>query len=914
VQICDPFPVPLLEKQIRINHSPRKETTMQRRHVVVAAAILNLLTCLAAFGQPFRPLPVRPARPVIVAPPGNGDVVIYEQKNFTGRSETLTSGDHRLTDWKPASIKVPAGLIAYLYESADSVGGYGISVDLMEDHRDLSEFGLNGKMSFISVVPSTRQGFFWARNSMHNGQFVAGHWERNRAGGNLVNTVAAISPPLPPHAPTGPTVTHSQVILYEDVNFGGRSKELGIGQYRLDDFNDIASSIKIPEGLGVFIYENFDDEGGFGGWIDLVADLADLGRACLNDKVSYIKVFSTVNNGFVWMPSSMQNNTFVAGHWERKRVNPAPPGPIICGQEIIRPNSQPHSEESDVGYGPLWISLGDYTPIWMLDSLVNFDANDVKVVDSNANIDWICPQHRSVGEQSALPWPKKSYRALEGIVKSSGVAYMDFPTSHYTRDFDFKVVPDPAYHYLFGDHVTGPGLNGFFYLRADSQDDIEVEWESGLGQNNVLDGVENPATPFNRYGNSFGFFSAGHVAKDEIWNWPADGDHVHVEGLWIWERAHQPVHTEIHPAHFVAVQRKLPVSLILDANNNPIIRNQPDDKYIATRVDVFASADGNPMFNTKGLNPGFNQIVEMKRKDYSFVIKHPFSKVIRTRDVMHSAVLQCKFIKQKGDNFPAGADPIVDVISDNEVRVTIPWQSKNVANTAVLARTFLVYWADVTAVSASTTKVLETEKPKLYKVDLIKVNLIQKKDQENDKDRYGDFRIYCNVGNTWIFLNEFTDGTDGINILSTGLGNSENTSSFNIRKSFNVYLPVDRLLSNYAHSFYDHLQIKAQGYEADAIDIMMGHIIYEYSRDKDVVSKFFGEHLRYMDSHGGADDEIGNIDTLHDYNYSNGIGTGLRTIHAWESHPNETSKNVFDLVVRITEIPYSATTDITRLP
>ena len=282
-----------------------------------------------------------------------------------------------------------------------------------------------------------------------------------------------------------------------------------------------------------------------------------------------------------------------------------------------------------------------------------------------------------MGEKSALPFPKKSYRALEGIVKSSGVAYMDFPTSHYTHDFDFKVIPDPAYHYLFGDHITGPGgPNGLGHTRADSQEDIEVEWESGLGQDNVLDGVENRATPFNRYGNSFGFFSAGHSSKDEIWNWPADGDHVHVEGIWIWERAHQPVHTEIHPAHFVAVQRKQPVSFILDGSNNPVIRNQPDDKYIATRVDVFASADGSPMFNTKGLNTGFNQIVDMNRKDYSFVVKHPFSKVVPTPDARHFAALQCKFIKQKGDNFPSGADPIMDMISENKVRVTIPGNQK----------------------------------------------------------------------------------------------------------------------------------------------------------------------------------------------------------------------------------------------
>ncbi len=710
------------------------------------------------------------------------------------------------------------------------------------------------------------------------------------------------------------------VTLYDDVNFGGRSKQLGIGEYRLDAFNDMASSIKIPKGLAVFLFESFDDDGGYGLWADWVADLDNLDKVSLNNKLSYIKVFSSENGGLVWMPASLQNGALIPGHWERQRVNPPPLGSPIAGQSIFHNYGQPHSEDADIGYGALPINLGDYTPWWMRDSWVNFDANDVKIVDAKTDINLICPQHRSVGETAALPLPKKTYVSLEGIVKSSGISYMDFPSSHYTHDFDFTVLPDPSYHYVFGDHITGPGPNGVGWTRADSQNEIEVEWESGLGQDNVIDGVANPATAANRYGNSFGFFSAGHTSKDDLWNWPADGDRVHVEGLWIWERAHQPVHTEIHPAHFVAVQRKDPVSFILDANNTPVIRNQAGDKFLATRVDVFASADGNPMLNTKGLNPAFNQVMDMNRKDYSFVIKHPFSKVTPTPTAMRYAALQCRFIKQKGDNFPAGADPITEVISDSEIRVTIPWKSMAVANTAVFARTFLVYWAEVSnAVSQSTTKVLESEKPKLYKVELQKINLTYLKDNKNDdgevsdKQEYGDFRIYSTIGNTWIFLNEFTDGGDGSNILSTGLGNDKNTSSFNIGKSFNVYLALDKSRSDYLHKFYHHLQIKAEGYEADAIDIMMGHIINEYSREKEVVNKFFGQHLKYLNDQGGADDEIGSINTLvshpFDIDWFNGQGlrTGVQTLPAYEEHQGKAPKHIFDLVVKITEIPFATT-------
>ncbi len=702
------------------------------------------------------------------------------------------------------------------------------------------------------------------------------------------------------------------ITLYEDANFGGRSKDLPVGEYRLDDFNDIASSIRIPSGFAVFIFESFDDEGGFGMWADLATDIPNLNQASLNDKVSFIKVFSAANNGLVWIPAQMINGALVPGHWERQRANPVPfTGYPVAGRILFHDNTQPHSEDADIGYGPLPVNLGDYTPWWLRDSWVNFDADDVKVKDAKTDVNLVCPQHRSVGEPAALALPKKTYRALEGIVRTSGTAGMDFPTSHYTHDFDFNVVPDPAYHYIMGDYITGPGNNGVGYKRADSQKDIEVEWESGLAQDNVLDGVANPATAVTRYGKSFGFFTAGHVNKDLLWNWPANGDHVHVEGLWIWERAHQPVHTEIHPAHFVAVQRKLPVSFIYDASNRPVIRNQGDDKYIATRVDVFASGDGNPQFNNKGLNPSFNQITDMNRKDYSFVITHPFTKVVQNNPT-RSAVLRCVYVKQNGDNFPPNAEPVINFFGDNQVRVTIPWQSRNVPNNAIFARTFLVYWDDVSSVAATgTVKVLDSEKPKLYQVTLVKLNLTEKQNGDN----YGNFRIFCNLGSNWVFLNEFTDGTNGDDILGSGLGKNSNTTSFNINKSFNIYLPATPSRLNNT-IIYENLQMKTTGWVTKGIDILMGHIINEYSRDKDVVNKFFGTHLRYVDQHGGADSPAGSFDKLFnplviDQERNTGPQVLLGEWSEKKDNGSYQNHHVYDLIYTIKEITYSGTVNST---
>ncbi len=194
---------------------------MNRRLVAVAAAGV-LAVSATAFGQP--PRPMRPTRPMVAVPLQPASVVIYERKNFNGRSLPLAAGEHRLTDWRPSSIQVPAGFVAYLYESVDSGGGFGVSVDLLEDHRDLDDLNLAGRVSFITVFPSTRDtNFIWARNSMQNGQFVAGHWERARAGGNPVNTVAVVSPPLPSHAPALPTSITQQGTTWVISTLGPQS-------------------------------------------------------------------------------------------------------------------------------------------------------------------------------------------------------------------------------------------------------------------------------------------------------------------------------------------------------------------------------------------------------------------------------------------------------------------------------------------------------------------------------------------------------------------------------------------------------------------------------------------------------------------------------------------------------------------
>jgi hypothetical protein len=146
------------------------------------------------------------------------------------------------------------------------------------------------------------------------------------------------------------------VTIYEDVNFGGRSETLEIGDHRLfsaADLNDEVSSIKVPAGLVALVYEHADDAGGYGRSVDLLEDHADLATLGLGDTISYVRVFAaetdivtrdhrtgqpaTGTARVVWARGSVVNGQYVPGHWEAPRAQPPPPGPAV-----VSPGPLPH--------------------------------------------------------------------------------------------------------------------------------------------------------------------------------------------------------------------------------------------------------------------------------------------------------------------------------------------------------------------------------------------------------------------------------------------------------------------------------------------------------------------------------------------------------------------------------------------
>ena len=145
-----------------------------------------------------------------------GPVTLFSDRQFAGSSVPLDEGDTRFTaDFNDAasSVRVAPGYCAVLYEHANEYGGYGASVELLEDCPDLSVYDFDNKTSYVRVFRTERDGFVWVRAAIRDGQFVAGYWERPRArvGPTPNSTVAVVAPPIPP--PSAPLAGEGGVVV-----------------------------------------------------------------------------------------------------------------------------------------------------------------------------------------------------------------------------------------------------------------------------------------------------------------------------------------------------------------------------------------------------------------------------------------------------------------------------------------------------------------------------------------------------------------------------------------------------------------------------------------------------------------------------------------------------------------------------
>ncbi|MBZ5637184.1 MAG: hypothetical protein LAO51_00355 [Acidobacteriia bacterium] len=389
-----------------------------------------------------------------------------------------------------------------------------------------------------------------------------------------------------------------------------------------------------------------------------------------------------------------------------------------------------------------------------------------------------------------------------------------------------------------------------------TQDDVEVEWEVGVGADND----SNPCHSANESGNSCGYFSQGHTRRELIWQWPTAGDHVHVEGFWIFDRGHAPASTEIHPPRLVAIQRQLPSMFGPSVSTSNFV--------VATKTDVFASGDGNALNNNRSGAPSFVRRVPMGEKDYTFKITHNVPPPGPT------ARLNAAFVLHDGDTFPA--NPLISQDSETlpngsvhflpSMTVTIPWNSQAAPDTAVFARTFYVWWStgDNTADLTVNHGVQADYHPRIFKVT---PDYVLMDPGANDMLEPGtgqgdmELRVFVEVAGNWLFLNELASDDVG-NILEDGLGDADDHTEDGVvidRRGgglnpwqFTLVLPPG-----------GKFRIHTDGWEADGINEVFGNLIDpNVACDcsfQDQFNNLFGLGT-YLS--GGRDDPIGEVNHL----------------------------------------------------
>ena len=402
----------------------------------------------------------------------------------------------------------------------------------------------------------------------------------------------------------------------------------------------------------------------------------------------------------------------------------------------------------------------------------------------------------------------------------SHVSHEELPFYHYTHDMCVDIVPDQTADgrytnllpYLVTVHSDGS-------LDTALQASLGIEWECGIAAGNK----HNPCFNLNDEGKSCGGCTAGHERADIIWNWPSIGDWMHVEGLYVWDRGHPPANAEIHPARIMAIRRSLPAK---------VKAADGSDKY-ATRMDIYANGDGGAMNNERKDAKPYVRHTKMSSKDYQFSYKVNLSKP------SPAALLIVTIERHKGDTYPL--DEQIEVRDDGTVSVTIPWQSRHIADNAVYARTLYAYWNEGTGTADTIDE---------YKVDLNKIYL-RKLSEMGGK---AEMRLLANVGTDWIFLNDFL-GKKG-KVLTRGLGETFK-KKWELNNQFTVYVPR-------AKTF----RVFMSGWEADGVDYLMGELMDPASpcnrKTKHFLyTRFFS--IKNMLLRGCEDDEMGEMSDVYHY-------------------------------------------------
>lgn len=197
-------------------------------------------------------------------------VTFYGFCDYRGKAVTLPAGDYRLSDLLEAgiknndisSLKVPRGYTVTAYAN-DFLRGD--SFELPHNDNCLADDGFDEEITSLSIRVDQR---------------LVANTSQGTEGGYL-------------NSQSGSTSTPQTVIAYSDCNYRGAAVELPAGEYSESDLlqrgmrNNAISSLRVPEGFSVAVYENNFFRGN-GALVE--TDVACLDGRALNDAISSIVV------------------------------------------------------------------------------------------------------------------------------------------------------------------------------------------------------------------------------------------------------------------------------------------------------------------------------------------------------------------------------------------------------------------------------------------------------------------------------------------------------------------------------------------------------------------------------------------------------------------------------------------------
>lgn len=210
-------------------------------------------------------------------------VVVFADTHFEGQSQSLRAGNYFLADLSIgndviSSIRLPEGFKVLAFENDNFEGDFfeiTVSLTSLDFWAD--------RISSIKVIDLQNPNANSTPIKTSEPQKEQPTNQDGNSGNNTNNTWNTQKPTI--------SYSASDIVIFADANFQGEGQILVEGRYNDDDLsigNDNVSSIKIPQGYTVRLFEDGRFDGNF---IDLKSEVSNLNSIRWNDRASAIQVF-----------------------------------------------------------------------------------------------------------------------------------------------------------------------------------------------------------------------------------------------------------------------------------------------------------------------------------------------------------------------------------------------------------------------------------------------------------------------------------------------------------------------------------------------------------------------------------------------------------------------------------------------